>query len=56
MSKLITYATDLARKDGSGKIYVSIDQEGIYEKYMFEFLEVMKDKCGGNARVYVRDI
>ena len=54
MGKLINYAADLAEKDGFSKIYVSTDQEGIYEKYRFEYLEVMKDKRGGVSRVYVR--
>ena len=54
--RLINYAADLAKKDGFSKIYVSTDQEGIYEKYMFEFAEVMKDRRGGESRVYIRHI
>ena len=56
VGKLIDYAADLAEKDGFSKIYVSTDQEGIYEKYKFEYIEVMKDKRGGDSRVYVRRI
>ena len=41
VANLLSCAADLARKDGFSKIYVSTDQEGIYEKYMFEFLEEM---------------
>ena len=52
--RLINYAADLAKKDGHSEIYVSTDQEGIYEKYMFEFAEVMKDRRGGESRVYIR--
>ena len=54
--RLIDYAADLAKNDGFHEIYVSTDQEGIYEKYMFEFMEVMKNKRGGDSRVYKRHI
>ena len=53
---LIDYVADLTEKDGYRKIYVSTDQEGIYEKYKFEYIEVMKDKRGGESRVYVRHL
>ena len=56
VGELINYAADLAEKDGYSKIYVSTDQEGIYEKYKFEYIEVMKDKRGGESRVYVRHL
>lgn len=56
VGELFSYAGDLAKKDGFRQIYVSTDQEGIYEKYMFEFLEVMKDKRGGDSMVYVRHL
>lgn len=56
VGELINYAADLAEKDGYSKIYVSTDQEGIYEKYKFEYIEVMKDKRGGESRVYARHL
>lgn len=56
VGELIDYVADLAEKDGYRKIYVSTDQEGIYEKYKFEYIEVMKDKRGGESRVYVRHL
>ena len=52
--RLIDYAADLAKKAGFDKVYVSTDQEGIYEKYGFVFVEVMKDRRGGDSRVYER--
>lgn len=54
VGELINYVADLAEKDGYYKIYVSTDQEGIYEKYKFEYIEAMKDKRGGESRVYAR--
>ncbi len=56
VDQLVNYAADLAKKDGFSKIYVSTDQEGIYEKYQFEYIALMKDKRGGESRVYVRYI
>jgi N-acetylglutamate synthase-like GNAT family acetyltransferase len=53
VGELLNYVAHSAKKDGYSKIYVSTDQEGIYEKYKFEYIEVMKDIRGGESRVYV---
>lgn len=54
MGKLINYALDLAKSNGYSNVYISTDQEGIYEKYGFNFLKIMKDRHDEDSRVYVK--
>lgn len=54
MGKLINYALDLAKSNGYSNVYISTDQEGIYEKYGFNFLKIMKDRRDEDSRVYVK--
>ena len=56
IGKLLNYAKEMARAKGLSNIYVSTDQEGIYEKYGFAFLAYMKDRRDGDSRVYVCDL
>ena len=37
-------------------VYVSTDEEGLYEKYGFDFFEKMKTGWGEESRVYRRMI
>lgn len=54
--ELIEYAAELAKTEGCHRLYVCTDQEGIYETYGFVYLETRKDRRGGDARVYVRQL
>ena len=54
MGKLINYALDLAKSNGYSNVYISTDQEGIYEKYGFNFLKIMKDRHDEDSRVYTK--
>ena len=54
MGKLINYALDLAKSNGYSNVYISTDQEGIYEKYGFNFLKIMKDRRDEDSRVYTK--
>ncbi|MCX4379052.1 MAG: GNAT family N-acetyltransferase [Lachnospiraceae bacterium] len=54
VGKLLSYAEALAKTDGLNSIYISTNHNGLYEKYGYEFLEMMKDMQGEDSRVYVR--
>lgn len=54
--KLLEYAGDLARAEGVEKIYISTGHTGLYEKYGYEFWQIMKDIEGEDSRVYVKKV
>ena len=54
--KVLNHAEALAREAGNKNIYISTNHVGLYEKYGYEFFEVMKDMHGEDSRVYVRDL
>ena len=54
VGKLLRYAEALAKTDGINRIYISTDHDGLYEKYGYEFFEMMKDMHGEDSRVYIR--
>lgn len=54
VGRLLSYAETLAKADGMRNIYISTNHEGLYEKYGYEFYEMMKDMHGEDSRVYVR--
>ena len=54
VGKLLSYAEALAKTDGLNSIYISTNHNGLYEKYGYEFFEMMKDMHGEDSRVYVR--
>lgn len=54
IGKLLNYAEELAKSNGFSNIYVSTDQVGIYEKYGFSFLKIMKDRHDLDSRVYIK--
>lgn len=56
VGKLLSYAETLAKTDGMRNIYISTNHEGLYEKYGYEFYEMMKDMHGEDSRVYVRHL
>ncbi len=54
LGKLFQYAEGLAREEGVERIHISTNHVGLYEKYGYEFLAMMKDIEGSDSRVYVR--
>ena len=56
VGKLLSYAEALAKADGISNIYISTNHNGLYEKYGYEFFEMMKDLHGEDSRVYVRHL
>lgn len=50
--KLIANAEKLAKNDGASYAHISTNHVGLYEKYGYEFLSVMKDVEGEDSRVY----
>ncbi len=56
VGKLLNHAEALAKEAGNKNIYISTNHAGLYEKYGYEFFEVMKDMHGEDSRVYVRDL
>ncbi len=52
--KLLEHAEELAKEAGIENIYISTNHIGLYEKYGYEFFQVMKDIEGEDSRVYVR--
>ena len=55
MGRLIARVKTLARDDGFEKLYISTEETGLYEKYGAEYLTGMKDRRGGDCRVYALD-
>lgn len=56
LGKLIDYAEHLARADGAESLYISTGEQGLYEKYSFVFLGMMKDVRGEDSRVYIKKL
>lgn len=56
VGKLLSYAETLAKTAGINNIYISTNHDGLYEKYGYEFLEMMKDMHGEDSKVYVRHL
>lgn len=52
--KLLSYAEELAKAEGIKNIYISTNHVGLYEKFDYEFFDMMKDIEGEDSRVYVR--
>lgn len=52
--KMLGHAEALAKEAGIKNIYISTNHIGLYEKYGYEFFQVMKDIEGEDSRVYVR--
>lgn len=51
--ELLKHAEQLAKEAGMQNIYISTNHVGLYEKYGYEFYQVMKDIEGEDSRVYV---
>ncbi len=52
--KLLSHAEELATEAGVKNIYISTNHDGLYEKYGYEFYQIMKDIGGEDSRVYVK--
>ena len=50
--KLISYAENIAASDGAEYVYISTTHTGLYEKFGYEFYEILKDVNGKDSRVY----
>ena len=55
MGKLICRVKELARNDGYDTFYISTGETGLYEKYGAEYMTEMKDRRGGDSRIYRMD-
>ena len=56
IGKLIEHVYKLAKKDGYKNLYISTDQEGLYENFGFTFFTKLKDYHNDTALVYKIDI
>ena len=54
--KLLSHAEILAKEARIKNIYISTNHTGLYEKYGYEFFEIMKDINGEDTRVYIRHL
>lgn len=54
--ELLHHAETLAKEDGMNNVYISTGHTGLYEKYGYEFFEIMKDVNGEDSRVYVKHL
>lgn len=54
--KLLSHIETLAEETGIKNIYISTGHTGLYEKYGYEFLKIMKDINGEDSRVYVKHL
>jgi len=56
MGQLLNHVCGEAKKDGARRVYCSTNEEGLYEKYGFTFMEMTRNKHGKDSRIYRRDI
>lgn len=54
LGKLIEHAERLARDGGAENLYISTGETGLYERYSFAFMGMMKDVHGEDSRVYIK--
>ncbi len=52
--ELMAHAEKLARHDGAKAVHISTNHIGLYEKYGYELLAVMKDIGGEDTRAYIK--
>lgn len=52
--ELIEHICGVLKNAGEKQVYVSTEEVGLYEKYGFEFLQMMTTREGKPTRVYVR--
>ena len=54
--KLIQHACELARQEGDGKVYLSSNEVGLYEKYGFVFLKMFHTIWGEETQVFEKGL
>ncbi|MBR5974437.1 MAG: GNAT family N-acetyltransferase [Clostridiales bacterium] len=52
VGKLLEHAYMIAKENGFKIIYISSEEEGLYEKYGFTFWKMMKNKWSEETRIY----
>ena len=56
VGRLLERACELAKEDGHKHVYISTNEDGLYEKYGFSFWKMMKDMEGSDSKVYKIDL
>lgn len=56
IEKLLNYAEELALSEGFKNVYISTNHDGLYEKYGYSFLKIMKDIYDEDSKVYVKQL
>ena len=56
IGKLIEHIYRLAKKDGHQNLYISTDQQGLYENFGFSYDRTLKDWNGEDSLVYKRSL
>ena len=54
--RLLNYVEELAKQNEMDNLYISTNHNGLYEKYGYEYFEMMKDIHGEDSRVYVKHL
>ena len=54
--KLLRHAESIAAAEGYEKTYISTGHTGLYEKYGYSFLKLLKDVYGEDSGVYEKEI
>lgn len=54
--ELLKYAENLAKSEGKSAVYISTNHEGLYEKFGYRFLGMMKDISGEDSKVYIKEL
>ena len=54
--RLLERACELAKEDGHKHVYISTNEDGLYEKYGFSFWKMMKDMEDSDSKVYKTDL
>lgn len=53
--KLIKYILNIAKENGNEFVYLSSDNQGMYEKYGFDFYKMMRTVRGNETQVFIYD-
>ena len=54
--ELLKHGEMLAKESGVKNVYISTGHIGLYEKYGYEFFDIMKDINGQDSRVYIKQV
>ncbi len=54
--RLLSYAEEKAKEQGAECVHISTNHNGLYEKFGYEFYDVMKDIDGEDSRVYIKTL